>query len=653
MGRDDSPWVGSARIVLLGNPNVGKSIIFGHLTGRYATVSNYPGTTVEISRGEARIDRISFLVLDTPGINNLLPSSEEERVTRDILLEEGQAIILQVADAKNLRRALLLTLQLVEMGLPLVLNLNLMDEAGERGIKVDVSKLSRILGIPVVATVATRGKGLEELNRSIAQARPSPYRFSYSAALEEGISRMEPYLPSDGWSRRSLALMLLGGDKSLERRIARSVPPENREMWEQIRKETSSRYADPLGYVIDRERLEETRRILEQVVEVQQGRASSLSKFLERWSLHPLGGLPLLLLSLLLAYLLVGYLGARIWVGFMEEVVFGRFINPWAIRLISILPGRVVHDFLVGPYGLITMALTYAVAIVLPVVTTFFLFFGLLEDSGYLPRLAAIADRSLRSLGLSGKALLPLVLGLGCDTMATLSTRILETEKDRILVTLLLSLAVPCSAQLGVIMSLLGGLSVWAIPIWAGTVLGAMVLVGSVACRIVPGSRSDFILELPPLRLPQVSNLLLKTAARIEWYLKEAVPLFVLGTTLLFGFDKLGLLQRLEAWSSPLITGILGLPRKATEAFMVGFLRRDYGAAGLYMLAKTGEMDHVQILVGLVAMTLFVPCIAQLLVTIKERGWKVALLATAFISCFAFLVGGALNLLLRTLRVAL
>ncbi|MDH7499756.1 MAG: nucleoside recognition domain-containing protein, partial [candidate division NC10 bacterium] len=309
--------------------------------------------------------------------------------------------------------------------------------------------------------------------------------------------------------------------------------------------------------------------------------------------------------------------------------------------------------FLVGPYGLITMALTYAVAIVLPIVGTFFLFFGLLEDSGYLPRLAAMMNRSLRFVGLSGKAILPLVLGLGCDTMATLTARILETERERLLATLLLSLAIPCSAQLGVIMAMLGSLSWKATLIWAGTIMGVMVLVGSLASRLLPGASSDFILELPPLRVPLFSNLLIKTVARMEWYLKEAVPLFLLGTALLFFLDQMGLLRLLERWSSPLVVGVLNLPARATEAFIVGFLRRDYGAAGLYMLARTGQMDPIQILVSLVTMTLFVPCVAQFLVTIKERGWKATLLMASFILPFSIAVGGVLNFLLRLLQVSL
>jgi len=649
----DHPSIKKPRIVLVGNPNVGKSVIFGHLTGHYVTVSNYPGTTVEVTRGEALLDRKHFEILDTPGVNNLIPLSEEERVTRDILLDEDCELILQVADAKNLRRSLLLTLQLTEMRIPFLLDLNLMDEAQERGIQIDLQRLSEILGIPVIPTVATQKKGLERLIHQAQEAHPSCFHFPYSPALEKGIQRMEPYLPEARLSKRSLALMVLAGDLTLQKWLRRRISSQALAALEEIRRETAARYNEPLSYLIDQERLQETKRILEQVWGAREGGIRPVAAFLERASVHPIMGIPLLLFILVFAYLFVGFFGAQICVDFLEEVLFGRFLNPWASRLVSFLPWTIPRQFLVGPYGLITMALTYAVAIVLPIVGTFFLFFGLLEDSGYLPRLAAMVNRALRSMGLSGKAILPLVLGLGCDTMATLTARILETEKDRLLTTLLLSLAIPCSAQLGVIMAMLGSLSWKATLIWAGTIMGVMALVGYLASRIIPGSSSDFILELPPVRVPLLSNLLIKTAARMEWYLKEAVPLFILGTALLFFLDQMDLLRLLERWSSPLVVRVLGLPGRATEAFIVGFLRRDYGAAGLYMLARTGQMDPIQIVVSLVTMTLFVPCVAQFLVTIKERGWKRALLMACFIIPFAFLVGGILNFLLRHFRVSL
>jgi ferrous iron transport protein B len=302
---------------------------------------------------------------------------------------------------------------------------------------------------------------------------------------------------------------------------------------------------------------------------------------------------------------------------------------------------------------MLTMGLTYAVAIVLPIVGTFFFAFGLLEDSGYLPRLAVMANRFFRAMGLNGKAILPMVLGLGCDTMATLTARILETKKERILVTLLLALGVPCSAQIGVMVGMFAGLSMKAVLLWGGVVIGSMIFVGFLASKLIPGEKADFVMELPPLRLPTVRNIFVKTLARVEWFLKEAVPLFLLGTFFLFVLDRLGLIKGLQNIAEPIVVGFLGLPSKATEALLLGFLRRDYGAAGFFVMAKAGELDAIQIVVSLVTITLFVPCLANFFMIIKERGIGQALSMAAFIFPFAFLVGGGLNYFLRFVGVSL
>jgi ferrous iron transport protein B len=264
-----------------------------------------------------------------------------------------------------------------------------------------------------------------------------------------------------------------------------------------------------------------------------------------------------------------------------------------------------------------------------------------------------MVNKIFKIMGLNGKAVLPMILGLGCDTMATLTTRILETRKERVLVTLLLALGVPCSAQLGVILGLVSGLSMLATGIWLFAVLCVMLLVGYVASKVISGEPSDFILELPPIRVPQMTNIIIKTLARVEWYLREAVPLFILGTLILFIGHKVGALEYIQKMTDPLVVGFLGLPGKAAEAFVIGFLRRDYGAAGLFVMAKQGLLDPTQIVVSLVVMTLFVPCIANFFMMVKERGIKVALYMVAFIFPFAFAVGGVLNWILRTLNVTL
>jgi ferrous iron transport protein B len=353
-------------------------------------------------------------------------------------------------------------------------------------------------------------------------------------------------------------------------------------------------------------------------------------------------------------YLLVGDLAAQRGVDFLEEVVFGKSLVPAARWIVHhLVPWPWWQALLVGEYGLLTMALPYAFAIILPIVGTFFLFFGFIEDVGYLPRLAVMANRFCRLLGLNGKAVLPLVLGLGCDTMATMTTRILDSKRDRLITTLLLALGIPCSAQLGVIMAMLAGLPPLAFGIWLAIVLGMTVVVGQAASRVLPGEASPFLYEIPPLRRPKLSNILIKTIGRLEWYVKEAVPLFFLGTLVLFLLDAFGALVVLERLASPLVVQWLGLPVKATEAFLVGFLRRDFGAAGFYALQRAGQLNGVQIVVSLVTITLFVPCIAQYFMMVKERGWKSATALVLFVLGTALVVGGILFRLLTTLGVRL
>jgi len=262
-----------------------------------------------------------------------------------------------------------------------------------------------------------------------------------------------------------------------------------------------------------------------------------------------------------------------------------------------------------------------------------------------------MTNQIFKKMGLNGKAVLPMVLGLGCDTMATMTTRILDTEKDRTVVTLLLALGVPCSAQLGVILGMFAGLPLAYFLIWIFLIAGILVIVGYLASRVIPGESSDFILEIPPLRVPQISNVLVKTLARIEWYLREAVPLFVLGTVILFVLHQTNILSLIERLASPLIVHLLGLPAKATEAFIIGFLRRDYGAAGLFVMAREGRLVPHQVLVSLVTLTLFIPCIAQFFVMIKERGLKKALWISAVVFPVAFGVGGMLNFVLEWIGI--
>ncbi len=481
-------------------------------------------------------------------------------------------LVVQVADARNLRRALTLTPQIAAAGHPMVLVLNMTDEAASAGVDVDAPGLSRALGIPVVEMVAVDGQGLSELR----------------AALASGASRGTP------------------------------VPSADQARW--------------------------AHDTAEQFRHVSRSSRARVGETINRLVRHPLTGLPVLAAVLYALYLFVGVFGAQTLVGLVEHRLFGQWINPAAIRLVNATVGwPILRDLLVGQYGLITMGLTYALAIVLPVVTTFFLAFSWLEDSGYLPRLAIFSDRLFRMMGLNGRAVLPMVLGLGCDTMATMTTRILSTRKERIIATLLLALGIPCSAQLATILGILGGISFGALATLFLVVLGQMFLVGVLAARVLPGERSDFIMELPPMRLPRLGNVLAKTGQRIRWYLAEAVPIFIAGTLLLFVLSSLGWLGALTRAAEPVVVGLLGLPRQAAEVFVMGFLRRDYGAAGLFQMAHNGSLAPAQAVVALTVMTLFVPCVANFLMIVKEQGMKIAFLILTFVTVVAVATGAGLH----------
>lgn len=644
-------------ILLVGNPNVGKSAMFGALTGNYVTVSNYPGTTVEVSRGVTAIGAGEATVVDTPGTNSFLPTTDDERVTRDCLLDRDGHVVVAVGDAKNVNRAVLLALQLSEMDVPFVLALNMMDEARVKRIEVDVAGLQATLGVDVVPTVAVRREGIEDLKARLQTPRAGVAPMQYPEPVEAAIAHLMPLLPETSISRRGLAVMVLCGDRSLLDRIRNDVPADTWNAAERIRQDLEASFREPLPYVVNRVRLETASRLADPLVTGGAGRArprTRIQRALDIATTHPVWGVPVLAVVLWASYQFVGVFGAGTLVGLLEEGLFGQIINPVATAFFDrFVPFAFVRDLLVGEYGVITMALTYSLALVLPIVGTFFIAFGVLEDSGYLPRLAVMVNRAMKQIGLNGKAVLPMVLGLGCDTMATLTTRILETRKERLIVIMLLALGVPCSAQLTVILAMLGSLSMLAVGIWIGVVLAVIFLVGRLASRIVPGRTSDFILELPPLRVPRARNIAVKTLARIEWYLKEAVPLFVLGTLILFVMDRLNLIGAMERAAAPVLNGLLGLPPETAEAFVIGFLRRDFGAAGLYHMAREGSLDPVQIVVAVVTITLFIPCIANFFMIVKERGWKTGMAIAAFIFPFALLVGTLLNAVLRAFPLPL
>ncbi|UCB42161.1 MAG: ferrous iron transport protein B [Dehalococcoidales bacterium] len=643
------------KIAIVGNPNVGKSVVFNRLTGRHAVISNYPGTTVDVSRGKANLDGRQVEIIDTPGMYSFLPLTEEERVARKIILEEEPEVVLHVVDAKNLERMLPLTIQLIEAGLPVVLELNMMDEAESNGLEIDITRLEHEIGIPVVATVAVTGRGMDTLWQTIASARPPRWQtpVQHGEVVEAALHRITGILRGNyNISNRSIGLFLLEEDREITEHV-REKEEANFDSIREVVIQTRDAYSQPLSYVITLSHQQRVKDILGDVIashdKVRQGFAEKLSRAM----MHPLsGGLIFLFVTFVGLYLFVGVFGAGILVDFIEGTVFGQWINPWLTDISTrFIPWEIARDLLVGDYGIFTLGLTYAFAIVLPIVGTFSLVFAIIEDSGYLPRLAMLIDRLFKFIGLNGRAVIPIVLGFGCDTMATIVTRTQETKRERVITTLLLALAIPCSAQLGVIFGILSG-STAALFIWIGTLILVFLLVGSLAARVLPGERASFYMEVPPLRLPRISNVLSKTASRLEWYLVEVLPMFIIASVVLWLGELTGVFSYIISGLEPVVESI-GVPGDAAVAFFYGFFRRDFGAAGLYDLHSAGILTGIPLVVSAVTITLFVPCIAQFLVMVRERGIRTALSIALFIFLFAFLVGYVLNWILTGLGVTI
>ncbi len=722
----------SKKVVLVGNPNVGKSVIFRLLTGNYVLVSNFPGTTVEVSRGKMQLGGVTYEVVDTPGINSLVPQSEDERVACEILLRERPDVIIQVADAKNLRRTMLIATQLVEFGIPMILVLNMIDEAEERGIEIDSKGLSEFFSIPVVETIAIYSKGRKQLLSAI-QNPTQPIDLAALYPKEKLVPELKnlaaPPLLSVEWAAEGYRdLARQGADVREDPHFSGSQAKEISEargrlldrLVELYKKKRQSRFLEesgaykniwltllvcglalfswneagallrfqtPYTFILqwlagkfgrsDGSLIDTVLLGMNSAGRFEYGIIPEAIHFLlfiapiiiplaillsrSRSFVHEFGvlsrkastGIPILIVVMLLLYEFVGYTGAQTLVGLLEKVLFREYIIPY---LQTLLPSGLFAEFIVGKYGIISMGLNYAIGIVLPVVGTFFIAFGFLEDSGYLPRLSILSDRLMRIMGLNGKAILPMVLGFGCGTMATMSTRILSSKKERFIAIFLLALGIPCSAQLGVMLGMAAGFSQKAMLIVIGVVFSQLLLVGFLSSRLIRGRPSEFIFEIPPIRTPQMKNIFLKTWQRIQWYLKEAVPLFLVGTLVLFALDNLNLMgQSLLAWIQrafePIVSGLLHLPVETAGIFLLGFLRRDYGAAGLYDLARSGMLTGQQVVVSMIVMTLFVPCLASFLMIVKEQGLKRALAVAGFIIPFAVFIGAVVSWILRTFNV--
>ncbi len=563
------------KILLMGSPNVGKSVIFSRLTGVRVIASNYPGTTVGYTRGTMRLGGEKVEVIDVPGTYTLDPTCKAEEVAVEMCADGD--LIINVMDATNLERNLNLTLQLLKKNIPLVVALNLWDEAKHIGITIDEKKLEELLGVPVIPTVAVTGEGILHLVNRLPEAKLGQLTY------------------------------------------------EDEERWHEIG------------------------RITEQVQQVTHRHHTFLERLGDA-SIHPITGIPLALVALFLTFYIIRFIGEGL-IGYLFEPIFNGLWAPLMMKLSAILgSGGFLHNILIGKLvggeidfvesmGLLTTGLFVPLAMVLPYVFAFYLILSFLEDSGYLPRLAVLVDTVMHRMGLHGLAIIPMLLGLGCNVPGTMSTRILETRKERFISVTLMAICIPCAAQLAMIVGLVGKAGTRGLLVVFGTLFLVWIILGYLMNLLIRGESPEIFVEIPPYRLPYFSGLAKKIWMRIEGFLREAVPFVILGVLIVNVLYTLRIIEFVGKITAPVITGVLGLPREAVAALMVGFLRKDVAVG---MLSPLG-LNLNQLVVASVVLAMYFPCVATFVVMAKELGLRDMILSMLIMIVATFLVGGVLN----------
>ncbi|MDY6893648.1 MAG: ferrous iron transporter B [Chloroflexota bacterium] len=565
------------KILLMGNPNVGKSVVFSRLTGVRVVTSNYPGSTVEFTKGSMQLEGKKVDIIDVPGTYTLEPTSKAEEVAAR-MLEDGDVVI-DVVDATNLERNLSLTLELLERHVPLVVALNMWDETKHKGIKVDVAKLEELLRVPVVPTVALTGVGIKELVDRIPEAASPP---TQSLSYDER------------WA-------LVG-------------------------------------------------RIIEQVQVISRHHHTWLERLGDA-SIKPLPGLLIAALILLLSFMGIRFIGEGL-IGYIFEPLFEGLWAPVMMKLSNALgSGGLLHDVLIGElingeidftqsFGMLTTGLFIIFGAVLPYVFSFYLVLGFLEDLGYLPRLAVLLDNLLHRIGLHGYAIIPTLLGLGCNVPAIMATRILESKRERFIVATLISIGIPCAALQAMIFGLVGDYGIQYVIMVYGTLFVVWIVLGIILNSTIKGFSPELLIEIPPYRLPPLQTLASKIWMRIYGFLREAVPVVLIGILVITLLYALGVFDRIASFAAPVVSGLFGLPDEAVSALVVGFLRKDMAMGMLGTL----DLSAGQAVVGSVVLAMFFPCIASFVVLARELGFRDMLKATGIMIIASLVVGGLLNL---------
>ena len=629
------------KIAIVGLPNTGKSQVFSNLTHEYAIVANYPFTTIEMKRARCRIGGEIYEVIDTPGLHCLYIHSEEELIVRDMLFKEKPDIVLQCIDANRLKQSLTLTADLIEIGIPMVISLNAVDETLKKGIKIDSVKLSQILDIPVVESIAISDLGTEDIKEAITKAKKSKEAIYYEDIIENGIGTIKSKLPEDLSYKRKISVLMFLQDPFLSDYLKRNWNIDVKLIQNEISK-VIQRFRGDVGLAINNKRSQWVDDIIKRVVNEKKNVPGKFARNFARLSRHPIWGFPILGAVVLVMYFLVVNVanGIADWMNTALWTPVEGIIN-------NLVPIGILNEFLIGNYGILSLGIANAFLTVLPILTVFFFAFNILEDIGYIPNLCVLTKRVFEKIGLSGSAIMPLVLGFGCKTMATLTTKSLRSRKERYIAIFLIAFAIPCAAQTALNMSILGRMGIRAFLIAFSVLTFVEIVAGLILNKVMKDDiLSDFIQELPAIRLPNPKAVLKKTYYRLFWFIKAAVPVFIYASIILFVFDKVGVLDAIKKLLSPIMIGFLGLPLEMVDALILCMARQEAAAGMIIKLIERGQLNYVQCIVSVTITTMFVPCFANIMAMVKELGAKSAIIMAVVINVSTFIIAGALNWIL-------
>ncbi len=643
-GQDQKAEIENPAILLIGIPNVGKTTIFNHLTRKYAITANYPFTTVGVNSDRIQIENQVYELIDTAGIYRLNNPSEEGQETRELIFSTSSKIIVQIIEAAKLEQSLLLTAQLLELKQPMMIVLNMTDELAKHGTRINSQLLSEHLGVPVIETIATEGKGIERLKKFLVRITTPLFTKNYPLLCEKYFNEIRRLFPEGSEPPTTILSLLALDDLFAIKWINTHYGQSLADQVAQHHKNFLDKNVVNLSITLLNSENFWINKISQDII----SRKEEITKFglqkIGEYSRHPLWGWLILTIFIFLTYLIVGKFGASFLVAALDQNIFSPLIRDFNLAITHPFLNRL----LVGDYGLLTVGLFNAIGTVLPIITLFFIVLNLMEDTGYLTNLIILTSRVFKKIGLTGKSILPIILGFGCKTMATLSTKILDTKKEKYIAIFLIGLAIPCSSQMSINMAVLSREPLLAFGLVILILSLIELVAGLILNYILPQKeRSDFIIEIPPVRIPDLKHLLKKTYYRSIWFLKEAVPLFLLGAIILFILDETSAMRLLEKALQPIVVGFLKLPINFAEAMVMSLARSEAGAVLIMSLANKGQLNTTQVMTAVIVITLFIPCISNVMAIVKEIKLKKALIMVTIITTTSIVIGGLVNYFLK------